>query len=93
MEKENVAVAEKQEVVTNAGVEVVKDGKKVITYKCDECHVAFDSRKVREGDKLCKDCIEIRRALKGFIKRGLTAETIVKRGAHMLGVKLEAKGK
>ena len=61
--------------------------KTTITYKCDCCGADFESRRVRSGDKLCLDCIELRRALKGFIGRGLSPEEVIKRSHDLLGVK------
>ena len=52
--------------------------------KCDCCGSPFVSKKVRAGDKLCLDCVELRRALKGFMKRGLSKEVILKRAAKMI---------
>jgi len=52
--------------------------------KCDCCGSPFVSKKVRAGDKLCLDCVELRRALKGFVKRGLSKEVILKRAAKMI---------
>ena len=65
----------------------------VIDMKCDCCGKQFISNRARSGEKLCKDCVELRRALKGFLKRGLEAAEIMKRGRKMLGVKAESKPK
>jgi len=57
---------------------------KVVDYKCDCCGKAFISHRNRAGEKLCQDCVELRRALKGFLKRGLSEAEILKRGKAML---------
>lgn len=94
-----VAVVEEPKVVEAAepqvthlepgeGTEVAKT-KVEITYECECCGKSFISGRARQGEKLCVDCIEIRRALKGFLKRGLNEAEILKRGRKLLGVKKE----
>ena len=63
--------------------------KKVVEMKCDCCGVKFESGRNRVGEKLCKDCVELRRALKGFLKRGLSEVEVLKRGKKMLVGKVE----
>lgn len=53
-------------------------------YVCDCCGKKFTSNRVRQGEKLCVDCVELRRALKGFIKRGLSAAEVLKRGKKLI---------
>jgi len=65
----------------------------VIEMKCECCGTQFISNRARSGEKLCKDCVELRRALKGFLKRGLGAAEVLKRGRKMLGIKAESKPK
>lgn len=63
------------------------DGTKVhkeIGYTCECCGATFNSGRERKGEKLCVNCIELRRALKGFVKRGLTEAEILKRAKIVL---------
>ena len=60
--------------------------KKVVDYKCDCCKAAFISNRNRTGEKLCVDCVELRRALKGFVKRGLSEVTVASRAKKLLGI-------
>ena len=60
--------------------------KKEVTYKCECCGKDFISYKVRTGEKLCADCIGIRRALKRFVKPELSGAEVLKRGKKLLGV-------
>ena len=62
------------------------NGKVQLTYKCDCCHSEFVSHRARAGEKLCSDCIELRRALKGFLKHGLSEADVLKRGKKLLKV-------
>ena len=57
-----------------------------ITYTCDCCGQQFISHRARQDEKLCQDCVELRRALKGFLKRGLSEDELIKRGQKLLGV-------
>jgi len=60
-------------------------GEKVsVTYKCECCGNEFVSHRARTGEKLCSNCIELRRALKGFLKRGLSEAEVLKRGKKLL---------
>lgn len=61
-----------------------KEEKVAIKYTCDCCKGEFESHRVRSGEKLCVNCIEIRRALKSFVKRGLGEDEIIKRGKKLL---------
>lgn len=63
--------------------------KKVVMMKCDCCGRTFESGRERKGEKLCVDCVELRRALKGFLKRGLSEAEVMKRSKVLLPV--EAK--
>jgi len=58
--------------------------KKVVTYTCGCCGEDFVSHRVRNGEKLCKECIELRRALKGFLKQGLTSEALLAKAEKLL---------
>ena len=60
--------------------------KKVVECKCGCCGVKFQSGVARGGERLCKDCVELRRSLKGFLKRGLSGAEVVKRGKKLLKV-------
>lgn len=55
-----------------------------LTYKCDCCGIKFLSHRARQGEKLCQNCVELRRALKGFLKRGLSEAEVLKRAKKML---------
>ena len=61
--------------------------KKVVEYTCNCCGEKFDSHRVRSGEKLCFDCVGLRRALKSFTKRGLSNVEVMKRGRKLLDVK------
>lgn len=58
-----------------------------LTYKCDCCGSDFESHRARQGEKLCVNCVELRRALKGFTKRGISAAEVLKRSEKLLEVK------
>jgi len=58
----------------------------MVTYKCECCDVEFVSHRTRTGEKLCADCIGLRRALKGFLRNGLDEATLLKRGRRLLVV-------
>ena len=62
-----------------------------IACKCACCRKDFTSYANRAGERLCKDCVELRRALKGFLKRGLTGAEVMKRGKKLLAVKAKAE--
>lgn len=72
---------------------LVKGGRKVAevkektlgTYKCGCCGTEFGSYVNKAGPRLCQNCVELRRALKGFLKRGLSAAEVMKRGKKLLG--------
>lgn len=56
-----------------------------ITYKCDCCGSEFHSGRARHVERLCQDCIEIRRCLRPFIeKRGLTVGQVLTRAGKLL---------
>jgi len=57
-----------------------------VDYKCDCCGETFVSHRTRTGEKLCADCIGLRRALKGFLRNGLDEATLLKRGRKLLEV-------
>ena len=57
-----------------------------VDYKCECCGREFVSHRTRTGEKLCVDCIGLRRALKGFLRNGLDEATLMKRGRKLLGV-------
>ena len=58
--------------------------KVTVDYICDCCGQGFVSNRARSGEKLCVDCIELRRSLKGFLKRGLSSAEVIKRGRKLL---------
>ena len=60
------------------------DVKVAVTYKCQCCGKEFVSNRARSGEKLCVDCVELRRALKGFLKRGLVEAEVLKRSKKLL---------
>ena len=64
-----------------------------VSCKCGCCGEEFESHRARTGEKLCADCIGLRRALKGFLKRGLSSEEVLKRGKKLLGVKPAKRAK
>lgn len=54
-------------------------------YKCDCCGGPVRSKINRSGEKLCKNCIEIRRCLRPFIeKQGLTVGQVLARAGKLL---------
>jgi len=57
---------------------------KVVNYECGCCGETFESHRVRNGEKLCKECIELRRALKGFLKAGLTSKELIAKAQKLL---------
>ena len=63
------------------------EAKKVVKMQCDCCGKGFESGRERKGEKLCVDCVELRRALKGFLKRGLSKVEVMKRSKKLLNVK------
>jgi len=44
---------------------------KEIWYKCEFCGRKFKSRKQRAGQKLCRNCIELRRLVRSWVKDGV----------------------
>ena len=58
--------------------------KVTVNYNCDCCGREFVSHRARAGEKLCVDCIELRRDLKGFLKRGLSTNEVLKRARKLL---------
>ena len=58
--------------------------KKIVNYECACCGNEFESHRVRNGEKLCKDCIELRRALKSFLKTGLSSEELIAKAERLL---------
>lgn len=57
-----------------------------VQYTCECCGWAFDSGRVRSGEKLCGPCISLRRTLKSYINHGLSAEEVLTRARKMLKV-------
>ena len=60
-------------------------GRKTIDYICTCCGTPFVSGRAKQ-EILCVDCIEIRRALRGFQTRGLTTSDILNRAGKLLSV-------
>lgn len=58
-------------------------GRKTINYVCTCCGVEFVSGRVKE-EILCLDCIELRRTLRAFEKRGIEKEQILDRARRLL---------
>ena len=44
--------------------------KKEIPYKCDFCHRSFISHKTRREAKFCRNCAEIARVVRKWVKDG-----------------------
>jgi len=42
-----------------------------IVYKCEFCNREFTSHKERKGTKLCRNCIELRRLVRSWVKDGV----------------------
>jgi len=64
---------------------MVQSKKVELVYRCECCEGEFTSHKTRSGEKLCGNCIEIRRCLRPFIeKRGLTAGQVLTRAGKLL---------
>ena len=55
-----------------------------LEYACECCGDKFASHRARQGEKLCADCVGLRRGLKGFLKRGLDEKEILKRAGKLL---------
>jgi len=62
--------------------------KKVVTYTCQCCGNEFESHRVRNGEKLCAPCIELRRALKSFLKSGLTSGELLEKAEKLLSAEV-----
>ena len=62
-------------------VEVEEKGQK---FNCGVCGVAWSSKVKRSGMRLCEVCVELRRMLNGFGKRGLEVEELRKRVEKIL---------
>ena len=46
------------------------------TFNCGICNVEWSSKVKRAGVRLCAECVEIRRALNGFVRRGLEVKDV-----------------
>jgi len=57
-----------------------------ISYECECCGATFTSRRARQGERLCADCVGLRRALKGFLKHGVEPSEVIRRSEVLLGV-------
>jgi DNA-directed RNA polymerase subunit RPC12/RpoP len=44
---------------------------KEIWYKCEFCGRRFKSARERSGSKLCRNCIELRRLIRTWVKNGV----------------------
>jgi len=42
-----------------------------IVYTCEFCTRKFKSRRARRGTKLCRNCIELRRIIRSWVKDGV----------------------
>ena len=58
-------------------------GRKTVNYICACCGTKFISGRAKE-EILCLGCIELRRTLRAFQKRGLSSEEILKRAKKLL---------
>lgn len=61
-------------------------GRKTIDYTCVCCGEKFVSGRAKE-EILCATCIELRRTLRSFEKRGLSKEEVLGRARKLLGGK------
>ena len=55
-----------------------------IGYKCDCCGNNFTSGRTRHGEKLCKDCREIRSHLKPYAERLSVGQVLARAGKLLL---------
>ena len=58
-------------------------GRKTTDYTCVVCGTEFISGRAKE-EILCLDCVELRRALRGFEKRGIPKEEVLERAKKLL---------
>ncbi len=54
-------------------------------YVCDCCGAEFLSGRARRGEHLCKDCIELRRCLKPYVRRLGVGRVLARAGKLLLG--------
>ena len=57
---------------------------KEYTFDCATCGQKWSFKINRSGVKRCKDCAEIRRALNGFLNRGITVKDLMARVESVL---------
>lgn len=63
-----------------------------VTYVCECCGNGFVSKVSRPGEKLCNNCVEIRRYLRPFIERGgLSVGQVLARAGKLLLFYAEGK--
>ena len=55
------------------------------TFNCGICNIEWHSKVKRAGMRLCEICVELRRALNGFTRRGLETEELRTRVEKILG--------
>jgi hypothetical protein len=53
-------------------------------YKCECCGKEFPSGRPRHGERLCSDCIEIRRYLRPYAKRLGVGQVLARAGKLLL---------
>ena len=59
------------------------NGRRTIDYVCTCCGIKFVSGRTK-AEVLCIDCIELRRTLRAFEKRGLEKKAILERAGRLL---------
>jgi len=55
-----------------------------VNYTCECCGQEFISHRVRNGEKLCADCIEIRRHLRPYVKKLGVGQVLARAGKLLL---------
>ena len=58
-------------------------GRKTVDYVCTCCGTKFISGRAKE-EELCSLCIELRRSLRGFVKRGVSVPEVLERASKLL---------
>ena len=58
-------------------------GRKTTDYTCVVCGIEFVSGRTKD-EILCLDCVELRRALRGFEKRGIPKKEVLERAKRLL---------
>ena len=45
-------------------------------FNCGVCGVEWESKVKRSGVRLCVECVELRRSLNGFVRRGMGVDVL-----------------